>query len=421
VCAFFSTASSQNINGRFSTSLYAWEKFDTVDVSQIILRAYQTAQLDVSQDDFSLHTYFIGAGSSAKNFGDDGNVRVQNLFLKYKTIGGIAEFKLGRIPFFAGVGNGIVDGAVLKANVSEHYSLSLYGGANVPSSLPSKTFSDWDKNFVIGGQLVSTLIEDMRVSLSYVNKNVLRKSFFSHQTDSLYNSFTILTEPSFRYQQAASFDLSYASGAYSEYLRYDYDMNLKRTQRFQYGMRYDATEQFSITVELNFRKPRIPYNSFFAIFPAHSVSEYEGGVEYKLTPNGRFYGKFAFVKFSDENSSRISVGYFCNYVNAAFSNNGGFAGTKNAVALQGTYPLLERTFVPSLGISYASYKLEENGKPKNTFAGTLGAAIRPLQSLSFEAQLQLLNNPIAKNDIRFLCKINYWFYEHLNMFSGKAQ
>lgn len=417
--AFSTSVFSQSINGRFSTSFYAWEKFDTVNVSQTILRAYQTAQLDVAQNDISLHSYFIGAGSSAKNFGDDGSVRINNLFLKYKNIANVADIKLGRIPYFAGVGNGIVDGAMMKANVSEYYSFALYCGANVPSSLSSKTFSDLDKNFVIGGQIVSTLIEDMRVSVSYVNKNVQRKNYTSQQTDSLYNLVNILAEPSFRYQQAASFDMSHASGAYSEYLRYDYDMNMKRTLRFQYGMRYDATEQLSVTAEFNFRKPRIPYNSFFAMFPVNTVREYEGGVEYKLTPNRRLYGKFAFVKFTDENSNRISVGYVCNYVNASFSSNGGYAGTKNSFSLQGTYSMLERTFIPSLGISYAAYTLEENGTQKKMFAGIFGAVIRPFPSLSFDAQVQILNNPVVNSDIRFLFKINYWFYEHLNFFSAQ--
>lgn len=59
-------ATAQTVNGRFSTSFYAWEKFDTVNVSKVVPRAFLTLQLDISHGNVSLQSFITGALSSVK-------------------------------------------------------------------------------------------------------------------------------------------------------------------------------------------------------------------------------------------------------------------------------------------------------------------------------------------------------------------
>lgn len=111
--------SAQVLNGRFSSSFYAWEQYDTLGSSNFFVRGFQHAQLRFTKDDVSIQTSFYGATSLVNSFGDNGVVRVSNLFLRWKDIGSTVDVSLGRVPVFTGVGNGTVDGGLVKARVFE--------------------------------------------------------------------------------------------------------------------------------------------------------------------------------------------------------------------------------------------------------------------------------------------------------------
>jgi len=64
----------QNINGRFSSSVYSMERFDTTNVSNNYLRAYELLNLNINQDKFSLRTYLDFEGDLT------GNVKKYQLF-----------------------------------------------------------------------------------------------------------------------------------------------------------------------------------------------------------------------------------------------------------------------------------------------------------------------------------------------------
>ena len=101
-------ASAQIVTGRLSTSFYTWEKFDTTDVSTVYLRGFQTVQLNVAQDDISLHTYLAGALMTPN---EGALTRFYNLYLRWANVGGAVDMNAGRQAIYAGVGNGTIDGA----------------------------------------------------------------------------------------------------------------------------------------------------------------------------------------------------------------------------------------------------------------------------------------------------------------------
>src|SRR5512140_813802 len=106
-----SPAPGQLINGRVISSVYTWEKFDTVGSSQKITRGYLSGILDVGQGNFSLHTHFQAASDLKSQLDQSPDYRLYYLYAQQKDIAGFADLSLGRLPYFAGVGLGTVDGA----------------------------------------------------------------------------------------------------------------------------------------------------------------------------------------------------------------------------------------------------------------------------------------------------------------------
>jgi hypothetical protein len=420
--AVSSLTNAQLVNGRFSTSVYAWQQFDTVGVSQTLARGFQTLQLEVSQGDVSLRTSMYGATNFSQSFGNDGLIRINNLYLRWKNVEDAMDLSLGRIPVFAGVGNGTLDGALIKARgMDERVWFTAYGGANVLPDLKSMSFSDLDQKFLIGSQLITTLIPQARIGVSYVNRHIPRESYWATRPDSLFNPTTVLIVPDSRAQQAVGVDARYdQDGAYSVYSRYDYDLNSKYTLRGQFGARVQTSDQLALTGDFIYREPYVPFNSFFTVFPVSPIRELEGGIEYSVSPSYHAFGRFAYVGYVDALSRRITVGMNADYGSISYAGSSGYAGILNSFYVQGMYPLLDRTLVPTVGFSYSKYRLsEEATQDDNVFAGSFGAVVRPSSLISVDAQVQWLHNDIASHDVRLLVNVNYWFNHNFKFLQHK--
>ena len=411
-------AAAQTVNGRFSTSFYAWEKFATVNVSKVVPRAFQTLRLDISQEDVSLQSSITGAMDLGSTFGNDGRIRVNNLFLRWKNMGGHVEMNLGRTPVFAGVGVGGIDGVMLKARgFDDHIVLVTYGGANVRNDLKSNGTTALDQNFMIGGQLVGMASNGSRISASYVNRHVERESYTAIRPDSLFNPASVLIVPDSRSRQIFGVDARYAgSNIVSLYGRYDYDINLQRSLRTELNARVKAMSTLAVSGSFTYREPNLMYNSFFTIFPVSPIREYEGGIEYAFSRVLRCFGRVAYVQYTDDASRRVSVGFNTDYGSVSYSGTNGYAGQLSSLDIFAMYPIHNYLLVPSVGFSFASYRLEENFAPKKeTYATIIGLVIRPMPALSFDSQVQVLRNPEASRDLRWFGKITYWFNHTLDL------
>lgn len=416
-----SPSSAQLVNGRFSTSFYAWEKFDTVGVSRTIYRAFQNVQLDITEGDLSFHSHLTGSANLSESFGDDGAVRVRNLFLRMKRIGGRLDASIGRIPVFAGVGNGVVDGGLLRLRLlDERISVVGYGGANVPATLVHDNFQDLDRNFLVGGQVTGSPVEGSRVGLSYVNRHRKRTAYWTVRADPAGNPIPVYVDPDSRAEQLIGFDADYRfSGRSSVYGRYDYDLNIKRSVRGQLTARIGITERLAVTGEAIYREPRIPYNSYFTIFPLNPVREVETGAEYELHADVRTYARFAYVSYTDDLSRRVTIGANTSYGSASYSGTNGYAGRIDAFSGQAMYPLFDRRFIPTVGFSFSSYRIEGDSEREELVAVSAGGVYRPVPAISVDAQIQWLQNPIAKSDVRGFAKVQYWFSRDLKFFQRK--
>lgn len=403
---------AQVVNGRFSTSVYAWEKFDTVGSSNEIWRGFQNLQLDVTQGDLSFHTYLNGASDLSGSFGDDALIRVYNGYLRWNNIVRNAEVDLGRIPVFAGVGIGTVDGLLLRSRVLEdRLTLTGYGGANVAPDLHSTGTKDLDKNFLVGGQAIVVPTPESRVGLSYVNRHIGLNDYTAIRPDSLFNPVAVLVSPSPLTEQLIGVDARCSGLQWlSLYGRYDYDINAEKSLRGELNARVQAAGNLAFTGTYIFRQPHVYTNTFFASLPLESVQEVEGGVEYTMTPGIGAFARFAYVGYTDDESRRVTIGVNCRYVGASFSGANGFSGQLTSFSIQGMMPLFERKLVPMAGFSAGTYRVDETLSPREEmYAATLGLVARPMQAFSVDAQVQWLRNKVVDSDVRAFGKVSYWF------------
>lgn len=400
---------AQNINGRFSSSLYSYERFDTSDVSQTHLRTYQMLNLNLNYENFSVRSYLNLEHDFAKEMIDDPRLRFYNLYLEARNILELATFKLGRQPLFNSVAGGIYDGASLVLRKYD-FQLSGFYGANVPAYQKLELIDNWEDNYVLGGKLSTSAIENFRFAIGYINKNFKPMDYFAQRLNPSLNPIQVLIESKSNQYEFLSGEASfYMKDLVSIDTRYDYDLNYNQTSKIEADARYEQIEDLGINIYYNFREPRIRYNSIFSVFDFGNSQEIELGGDYRIDENFTVIGKFGYVTYKDDNSSRAGLGVATKFGSLNYRKTFGYAGEMDALALYSAYSFLEGLITPSLGISFTNYKLSSTDEANDLVSLLAGVNYRPMRVLSFDLQAQYMNNKIYKNDLRLLFKLNHWF------------
>lgn len=409
---------AQRINGRLITSMYAWQRDDAIGAQTTYVLGYQTFQFDIYQNAISLHAYLQGFNDFGSLISGGPELRMYNLYLKASNLGNVLDLSLGRQAVYAGVGSGTIDGLLSRIQVAEGKAVLVgYAGAVPPPYQKFAVVENVDKNFMVGGQFIVSPFEGSRLGVSYMNRRIGQPSYFAIRRDSVNNALSTFISPEPYSDQFVGVDASYRGSArFSLYGRYDYDLNYDWISRGQVFGRVSITDRIALTGEYIYRSPRLPFHSFFSLFPRNSVTEVEGGVEYNLTALWRAFGRLAYVKYISDNNRRYTAGLAGEYGSVSYSGNVGYAGKLNSVSAQFYYPLLNRAVVPTLGLSYAEYRLSWSNDIAHTRAAVLSSTVRPWPTFSFDLEFQWLNNRIVQSDVRFLVRMNYWFTEQLNLF-----
>jgi hypothetical protein len=404
----------QNINGRFSSSVYSMERFDTINVSNNYLRAYELLNLNINQDKFSLRTYLDFEGDLTGDVKEVSRVRLYNLYVEGRELFDIATLKLGRQPIFNSIGGGVYDGANLDLKI-ESFKLSGYYGGDVPS-YQKIAFNDWQNNYITGGKLITPVIEDFQIALSYVNKNFKPQDYYALRMDPNYNPIEVLITHNSNQFSFGSAEIFYdLKNTLSVEARYDYDFNFAKTSKFEFNTNYKQTDNLNLNLYYNYRDPRINYNSIFSVFNYGNTQEIEIGGDYTIDKNLTITGKVGDVIYQDNNSQRVTLGVSTLFGTFTYLKNLGYAGEMDAVSLYSAHSFFEGLITPSAGLSFTAYKLSPDDATNNLTSVLAGVNIRPYRFLSFDLQGQYMNNKIYKNDFRFFFKINYWFNTNLGL------
>ena len=400
---------AQNINGRLTSSVYSFERFSESNISSNYLRAYELISLNLNRDNYSLRTYFNFESDISKELKTDPRFRLYNFFLEARDVFDILTFRLGRQPMINSVVGGLFDG--VNANLSKgDFKFSAYYGGNVPAYQKFETTDDWEHDFIAGGKLTTTALEDFRISLGYVNKNFKPQEYNAIRLDEDLNPINVLIRSKSNQYQYASAEVSYEmENIFSLDTRYDYDINFEKTSKVEAYGSYEQIENLRLNVYYNYREPKIRYNSIFSVFDYGNTQEIEVGGDYTLLKDFTLTGKYGYVKYKEENSQRATIGLSTTYGTVSYRKGMGYAGEMDAVSAYTAYTFLNGMLTPSVGLSYTTYKLSEDSEKNDLTTILAGLNFRPLRLLSFDVQGQFMNNKIYKNDYRFFFKLNYWF------------
>ncbi|MCU0344441.1 MAG: hypothetical protein MUF28_11555 [Ignavibacterium sp.] len=401
--------SAQNINGRFSSSLYTFERYDSLNSSEQYLRAYEMLNLNLNYDKISIRSYLNFETDVMNDLETDPRLRFYNLYLEARDILDIATFRLGRQPIINSVAGGVYDGASLTLKKND-YKLNAYFGGNVPAYQKFELIENFDENYLFGGKFTTTILQDFQLGLAYVNKNFQQQKYSASRLDPNLNPIEVEIENKSNEYEFVTGEVSYSKrGLVSVFTRYDYDLNFNQTSKFEFDARTEAVDRLGINLYYNYRQPKIRYNSIFAVFDYGNTSEIEIGADYKINSMFTVTGKFANVEYKDDNSQRVGLGLSTGYGTLSYRKTFGYAGELDAISLYSGYTFFEGLFTPSVGLSYTNYKLNPDDEANNITTLMVGANIRPFRTLSFDLQGQYLDNKIYKNDMRLFFKLNYWF------------
>ena len=154
----------QNINGRLTSSVYSFERFSTNGASNNYYRANEILSLNLNRENFSLRTYFNFETDLTKQLKTDPRLRVYNFFLEGRDVFNVLSFRLGRQPMINSVVGGLFDGVNAKVEKGD-FKLTAYYGGNVPAYQKFEFTDDWENDFILGGILSTTILNNFRISL----------------------------------------------------------------------------------------------------------------------------------------------------------------------------------------------------------------------------------------------------------------
>ncbi len=404
------SAYAQNINGRFSSAIYSFERFDTINVSNNYMRAYEMLTLNINKDNYSLRTYLNYESDLSKDLQSDPRLRFYNLYFEARKVFDVLTLKLGRQPIVNMVAGGLFDGINVDYKNGDYKVTGYYGG-NVPAYQKFELTDSWSDDFIAGGRFVTTALKDFRIGLSYINKNFKPEVYtVTRIPDPNSDPIEVLIRNKSNQYQFASAEIAYEMPeTFTVNTNFDYDLNFMQASKFEILGTYDKLEKIDFDVYYNFRSPKIRYNSIFSVFDYGNTQEIEAGANYKLNTIFTITGKVANVTYTDENSQRITLGVISDYGSVTYRKNLGYAGEMDAVSLYTAYTFLEGLLTPSVGVSFTNYKLSDDSETDNLTTVLAGFNIRPFRTLSLDVQSQYLNNKIYKDDVRLFAKLNYWF------------
>jgi hypothetical protein len=399
----------QSLNGRFSSSVYTFERFDTTGASNTSARTYQMLAFNFGKENIWLRSNFNVEYDVATEMKNDPRFRVYNLYADFQKIFDVASLKLGRQPLYNSVAGGVFDGATVGLNYSGYKLLAYYGG-NVPAYQKLEIIENWSENYLVGGEFTVYALTDWRLSAKYINKNFASQSYTAVRLDPDLNPINVLIENESNQYEFLSGEVSYnKQKSFSANARYDYDLNYNTSSRFEISGRYAQIKNLGITAYYNYREPKIRYNSIFSVFDYGNTWEIEGGVDYLIANRYTLIGKFANVTYKDEESQRLTLGISSPYGTITARKNFGYAGEMDAISFYTAFAQLNGLLTPSIGFSYTKYKLAEEDPSNQLISVLAGTNYRPFRTLSFDIQGQYLNNKIYNNDWRLFFKLNFWF------------
>ncbi len=407
---------AQSLNGYFSSSLYSFQRYQNTNESNTFVRTYQQLWMNFSRGNYSLKTKLNFEGDIKTPLESDPRLRFYNLYFEARKIFGLMRVRIGRQPLFNSVAGGLYDGLNLRLR-KYGFELTGYYGGNVPAYQKLALTDSWSNDFVLGGSLKYRGIENLILGVSYIDKNFKPVEYKTERLDSLLNPIQYLVRKNSNQYEYVSTEAGYYLGEkFRANARLDYDLNFEEISKVELSGRIKALENLDVELYYNYREPRIRYNSILSVFNYGNTQTIEGGLNYKVNKALTLVGKYGYVKYRDDNSQRVTLGFYTGFGSVMYRKNFGFAGELDAISVSAARSFLKGRLTPTFGLSYSEYKLSQESAKNKLVTLIAGLNIRPWRTFSFDIQGQYLNNKFYNNDFRIFVKVNHWFNTKLSLF-----
>ncbi len=417
--ALFGESRAQSLSGRFMTSFYSYQQYDTTGASKMNLLGYEAMQLNFGSGDYQLHTYILATNDFVTKLPSDPLLRAGNLYFEARNIGKVLDLRLGRQPIFSEVGVSSFDGLSAKAGLLDgKVTVLAFGGALPPVDERFEMSSDVKGNSLYGGEAYYSPIDNFKIGGAYVNKLFKPPGYYTYRLTDVHTTpgfgDSVYIDPTAEATQYVSGNVLYYNDRVSGYARVDYDLNFASFDRTELSFRYSPITSLAANVEYYRREERLPFNSIFSVFDHSGTDEYDVSLNYLFNRRINVFGTLSKVYYTGDNSTQFSIGANIYLFSLNFSHNDGFAGNLNGVNAQFMYPLLSQRLILLASLSATNYKLlQETSLPaSNLYSGSLGVTYRPINLLSINLQGQYYQNPVYKNDFRAYLLVNYYFFNN---------
>ncbi|RPI18478.1 MAG: hypothetical protein EHM58_05330 [Ignavibacteriae bacterium] len=414
---------SQNLNLRFSTNVYGWERADSLADSAgnagpktFHMKAYQNLLFEVQQKQWSFNTSLQAEEDVMNKTSEDAfKYRAYNLYIKGTNLFNVLDVKAGRQYVYAGVGKGPIDGLLLKikAGKNKEFQLTGFGGALTPYDYTFTSHFKAKENYMVGAQFAYYGVKDLMASLSYTNKHRKLASYYTLRPDSLFNLQEVLIDYDTPAEQLAGLDFNYTYlGKHNFYGNAYYDINLKKFYYGEFNVRTNVMKNLNLSAGYTYRQPQLAYNTIFWVFTHKQNMEIEGGADYTFNNGMNAFVRVSDVIYDDDNSIRVQAGVSHANFGINFTRYMGYSGESDGINAYYTNQIVPEKLSGNAAISYARYELGDYFVDKvNSLSGMIGITYRPIRQFTIDLQGQFIKNRIYKTDTRFMAGFSYWLFK----------
>ena len=423
---------AQVYTGRFTTSIYSWERQDSPTTSSGHVRVYQRSYLkanNLANKNLSLIANLSYSTDIVTESQNDPRFRIISAYLKYKFLNSNYLY-IGRQRVYTNSATAAFDGIRLIYKKTANLIVDGYWGTNIPINRGFDLL-DLRSNQVLGIKTSYNNLFGFDGSLSY--SDIRRKPNDYSEPGEFTNTFLRRQATQERFLGAAlKRNINDNFSIYSRILL-NYGAPLigsgkagfRNFQRFDLTARYRHNRNITLTTEYLIRRPRLNENSIFWVFNQKTFSETAGRIYYRINSNLSLSGGLSLlsyketVKFDnlDDSSLRINAGLNWNKISFSISNRSGYAGESVSTALSFSTRVRNKGIL-RIGGNYSIYKINSDAE-KNNNAVTLflGSTHNFNKTVSANIDVQYLSQEINSQrdffgyskDIRLFARVNYKF------------
>ncbi len=398
-----SVADATQVDGRFTTSAFAYEANPTTSKSNTHLRSYAALRLkitDLGDRRVSLNTYLRATTDLAKRAVDDPAFRPVSAYLRFNDRR--LDMRLGRQYVHAGVGYGQVDG--VRADVkAAGMRLTLHGGALVPI-YGEVELGSIHHAYLWGARLSTDRLAGIDLAISFADR---KRDPIPYESFGRYSGF--IGVPQAIHRQLVGIDARRRFGAHNLHGRLDYDLQSEVLRRAEVGTRIALHPRLSISGDWIRREPALFASSILSVFAAQGFDEITVRARYQVREELAVSIHAATITYDTDDSQRLGLSAsFGRHLSIGYNRSSGYAGANDGLHGSILCPLSDKlTLRGQLGM--ASYERIPDEAREELLSAVAGITYRPNRRLSIDSQLQAARNPSYDTDLRLLMRATWRF------------